>query len=207
MKFSTRQLVLIAVFGTLWGATEMTLGSVIKGLNLPFSGALLAALGLIIALTGRTFVPQRGATLFTGVIATLLKLFSLGGVVLGPMVGILAEALIAEIILSLFPRPGRLPFMLAAAAGVVWTMIQPFFTGALLFGRDLFLVWLDLLDSGARLLGLPTGATAWILAILVAIHMVLGAACGWLAWNTGRALSQRLPDSSPQTFSSGNRPQ
>jgi len=182
MKFSTRQLVLIAVFGTLWGAMEMALGTVIKGLNLPFGGALLAAIGLVIALTGRTFVPLRGATLFTGLIATLLKLFSLGGVVIGPMVGILAEALLAEVILSLFPRPAILPFMLAGAAGVVWTLVQPFFTGALLFGRDLFIVWLDLLDSGARLLGLSGGASIWIIAILAALHAAIGAVCGWLAW-------------------------
>ena len=103
MKLSTRQLVLIAVFGTLWGAVEMSLGSVIKAINLPFSGAFMAAVGLLIAMTGRIFVPRRGATVFIGVIATLLKLFSIGSVVVGPIIGIMAEALIAELFLSLFP--------------------------------------------------------------------------------------------------------
>ena len=47
----------------------------------------------------------------------LLKLFSLGGVVLGPMLAILAEALVAEIVLSLFKRPRRFAFILAGGLG------------------------------------------------------------------------------------------
>ncbi len=75
---------------------------------------MLAAIGLTVALVGRVFVPRRGSTLFIGVIAMLLKLFSLGGVIIGPMVGIFTEALVAEIVLSLAGkaaprrfRPGR----------------------------------------------------------------------------------------------------
>jgi len=33
MKFSTRELVLLAVFGALWGVVEITLGSVLKSLD------------------------------------------------------------------------------------------------------------------------------------------------------------------------------
>ena len=43
-----------------------------------------------------------------GVIAMLLKLFSLGGVVVGPMIGIIGEAIIAELVLSLGGQPRRL---------------------------------------------------------------------------------------------------
>jgi ABC-type thiamin/hydroxymethylpyrimidine transport system permease subunit len=201
MRFTTRQLVLIAVFGSLWGVVEMSLGAVVKSLGLPFSGAVLAALGLTVALAGRAFVPRRGATLFTGVVAALLKLFSLGGVVLGPMIGILAEALIAELILSASARrdrpPGLLACLLAGAGGVVWTLFQPFATGAALYGRDLFVVWLDLLDSGARLLGLPASAGLWIAGLLAALHLALGAAAGWLGWSAARTLRGRMPEAAP----------
>ena len=76
MKLSTRELVLLAVFGALWGVVEMSLGTVLKSLNIPLSGAVLAAIGLMIAMLGRLFVPKRGATIFIGAIATLLKLFT-----------------------------------------------------------------------------------------------------------------------------------
>ena len=192
MKYSTRELVTIAVFGTLWGIVEMSLGTVLKSLNVPFSGVVLSAIGLTVALVGRVFVPRRGSTLFVGVIATLLKLFSLGGVILGPMIGILSEALVAEIALSALGRPRRLSFLVAGAVGVLCPLVQPFVTNPLLFGRTLFTVWLDLLDLGNRMFGLDSGAVLWIVVALVAVHAAIGLVAGWLAWDAGRLLQARL---------------
>ncbi len=192
MKFSTRELVTLAVFGALWGAVEISMGTVLKALHLPFNGAFLASIGLAVLLVGRLFVPRRGATLFIGVIATLIKLFSIGGVVLGPMIGILMEALLAEVALSAFGYPRHTGFLLAGILGVGWTMVQPFITGALLFGRDTMEVWLDLVNQGGRILGIQSNAALWIILLLAAFHVVLGALSGWLAWSTGRQLTVRL---------------
>jgi hypothetical protein len=192
MKFSTRELVTMAVFGTLWGISEMSLGTVLKSLNVPLSGVVLSTIGLVVILVGRVFVPRRGSTLFVGVIACLLKLFSLGGVIVGPMVGILSEAIIAELALSALGRPRRAAFLVAGALGVLWPLAQPFITNPLLFGRTLFTVWLDLLDLGSRLFGLDSSAALWIVLGLVVVHVAIGLAAGWLAWDTGRVLQARL---------------
>ena len=192
MKLKTRELVTIAVFGTLWGMVEISLGTVLKSLNIPLTGVLLSAIGLMVAMIGRIFVPRKGSTLFIGVIAMLLKLFSLGGVVIGPMIAIFAEALVAEIVLSLFPRPNRGALLLAGSLGVLWVLIHPFITNPILFGRTAFVVWLDLLDTGSRLLGLDTNAVVWILLFMVVIHLAVGALAGWLAWDVGRQIYARL---------------
>ena len=192
MRFTTRELVILTVFGTLWGAVEISLGSLLHLLNLPMSGPLLAAVGLAIALIGRLFVPRRGSTIYIGVIAMLLKLFSIGSVVMGPMVGILIEAGIAEIVLTAFGQPRRLSFVLAGASGVLWTLAQPFLTGIVFFGRDIFVIWLDLLDKGSRLFGIDAAAAIWILLALGVVHLALGAAAGWLAWGSGHLLRSRL---------------
>ena len=192
MKLTTRELVTTAVFGALWGIVEISLGTVLKSLNVPMSGAVLAAIGLIAALVGRLFVPRRGATLFIGIIAMILKLFSLGGVIIGPMVGIFSEALVAELVLSLGGKPRRLLFVAAGALGVLWTLLQPFVTGPLLFGRTLFVVWLDFVDMGSRLLGLNNSVILWIVVALAAIHLIIGGLAGWLSWDVGRHLQIRL---------------
>lgn len=192
MKFNTRELVTLAVFGVLWGIVEMSLGTVLKSLNIPMSGTVLAGIGLMVAMIGRLFVPRRGATFFIGVIAMLLKLFSLGGVVIGPMIGILSEALIAELVLSLGGQPRRVLLMLAGGLGVSWSLVQPFVTGPLLFGRSVTMAWLDLLDRGSRYLGLDTNAALLIVAGLLAIHLIVGAIAGWFAWTTGDELQKRL---------------
>lgn len=192
MKFSTRELVTMAVFGTLWGISEMSLGTVLKSLNVPLSGVVLSTIGLIVILVGRVFVPRRGSTLFIGVIAMLLKLFSLGGVVIGPMIGILSEAIIAEVALSAMGRPRRASFLVAGGLVGLWPLVQPFITNPLLFGRTLFTVWLDLLDLGTRLFGLDGNAVVVIVVALVALHVAVGMVAGWFAWGVGRLLQARL---------------
>jgi hypothetical protein len=191
MKLATRELATLAVFGALWGLVEISLGSFLKSLNIPLSGLVLSAIGLFIAMIGRVFVPKTGSTLFIGVIATFLKLFSLGGVIIGPMVGILTEALVAEIVLTAFGKPRRLALMVTGALGVTWVLVQPFITNPLLFGRTLFVVWLDLLDQGSRLFGLDTSAVIWILLIFLAIHLAIGLFIGWLGWDVARVLRAR----------------
>ena len=192
MKLSTRELATLAVFGALWGMVEISLGSVLKTLNIPFSGVVLSAIGLTIALVGRVFVPKKGSTLFIGVIATLLKLFSIGGVIIGPMVGILTEALVAEIVLSIAGKPRLASHMAAGGFGVAWVLVQPFVTGPLLFGRTMFVVWLDLIDQGGRYLGLNAAAAIWILLVFFVIYFLIGMLVGWLAWGIARQLQIRL---------------
>lgn len=199
MKFTTRELVTMAVFGALWGLVEITLGSVFHAIDLPLTGMMLAILGVMIASIGRLFVPRRGSTIFIGIIAMVLKLFSIGSAVIGPMVGILAEALIAELVFSSVKKPSAPAFMLACAGAALWTLVQPFVTGLLLFGRNLLVIWLDLLDAGARLFGIPYQAAFWIVLILVSIHLVLGGIGGWLAWRLGHILKARLGGHPPKS--------
>lgn len=192
MKLTTRELVIMAVFGTLWGISEITLGSALKSMNIPLSGMVLSTIGLSIALMGRVFVPKKGTTLFIGVIAMLLKLFSLGGVILGPMVGILGEVILAEILLSLLGSPNQFSMLLAGGVGVLWVQVQPFVTNPLLFGRTVLDVWFDLIRRGSRLIGLDETAVFWILAVMVLIHLLFGAGAGLIGWGIGNQLKYRL---------------
>lgn len=195
MKFTTRDLVTVAIFGALWGLVEMSVGTALKSLHIPMSGMVLATIGITLALIGRAFVPRRGSTLFIGVIAAFLKLFSAGNILIGPMVGITTEALVVELVLSLTPqttKPRRGLFMLAGSLGVLWVLAQPFITNPLLFGRSLLVVWYDMLDTGARLLGLSANAPILILVALAVLHIVVGALAGWLAYSISDTLQIRL---------------
>jgi hypothetical protein len=162
MKLTTRQLVTMAIFGSLWGLVEISLGSVLKALNIP-------------------------------VIATLLKLFSIGNIIIGPMIGILMEAVLAEVILSLFGKSNLVACLLAGATGALWSLAQPFFTGVVLFGRDLLTIWLDLLDLGRRLFGLDP-SLAWVIVLVLAgVHAAIGMTGGGLAKWVGSLLLKRMP--------------
>jgi len=192
MKFSTRELVTLAVFGALWGLVEISLGSILHAVDLPMTGMVLSIIGVMVASIGRLFVPRRGSTIFIGVIAMVLKLFSIGNALIGPMVGIFVGALLAELILDVFPKPSLPAFISACAGAALWTVVQPFVTGTLLFGRNLLVIWLDLLDMGSRLFGLPSQAALWVVLAVVVLHLALGGLGGWLAWKLGHVLKIRL---------------
>lgn len=192
MKLGTRDLVTLAVFGALWGLVETSLGTLLKSLHLPMSGLVLSGVALFIALTARVIVPRRGSTLFIAAIALLLKLFSVGSVVVGPLVGILSEALVVELVLSFGGRPRRPLFLLAGALGVLWVLVQPFITNPLFFGRTVLDAWASLLKQGVGVLGVDMSAVVVIVTALVALHVAVGLLAGWLGWGVGNALAARL---------------
>ncbi len=195
MRFTIRDLVYIGVFGALWGAAEMTLGSLLHVLNVPFSGAVLAGIGITIALIGRLFVPRTGSVLFIGLVTALLKMLSLGGIVLNPMIGIVAESLLAEVVLSLWGRPRRASFVVAGGLAVFWSFVHPFFTQGILAGQGILTVYGWTLEKGANLLGLDPSALLLILGGLVGVHLLIGIIAGLLAWDAGRIVQLRLRSS------------
>lgn len=192
MRFSVRQLVYIGVFGAIWGAVETTLGAVLHTLNVPFSGVVLTGIGLIIALVGRLFVPAPGSTLLIGAVTAFVKMFSVGGIVLTPMIGILAESLIAEIVLTATRRPSRPSFVLAGGLATLWPFVHPFLTQGILAGAGILEIYNRTITNGARLLRLDPSAILLVLAGLIAVHLGIGVVAGFVGWDVGRVVQGRL---------------
>jgi hypothetical protein len=198
MKFTLRHLVYIAVFGALWGAIEMTLGAYLHVLlppgasYLPLVGTAITALGLAVALVGRRFVPQAGSIFMIGVVAALLKLLSVGGVKLGPLLGILIESGLAEVVLLAARRAGRFSFALAGALAVASTLPQKFLFASLFLGRSLPQTYQGMIKEGAGVFALEVRYALVILGLLLLIDLALGGLAGGLAWEVGRIAQVRL---------------
>lgn len=192
MKFTVRDLVYIGLFGALWGAMEISLGSYLHVLRVPFNGTLMAAVGVCIALVGRSFVPRRGSVLFIGTVTALLKMFSLGGIVLNPMIAILVESSLAELGLLASTRPSRWSFALAGALAVSWDFFHRFFTQSLLAGRGILEVYGWIIEEGTRLLGVGEGAALGVIAFLIALRLLVGSMAGLVAWSVAGAVHRRL---------------
>ncbi len=184
MRNEPREFAYIVVFGTIWGLVEIGLGSLLHTLNVPLKGSILTALTAGVALTGRTFVPTRGSLLQMGLIAAFLKIFSFGGSIALPLLGIMEEALILEgtLIVGGLTLPA---YIAAGGLAVLWTPVHFLFVnGILITGK--FHLYYDLL------LGLLSGVTglgrekAGLLFLLLALFLFLiGALVGALAWHLG----------------------
>ncbi len=198
MRYSTRELVYVAVFGAVWGAVEMSLGSLLHVLNVPQTGTILAAIGIVILLTGHTLVPRRGAVLLMGLTAAFVKVFSLGGIVLNPMLAIVMEAALTEAGLRLAGR-GRGAFLLAGVLGSSWNFVHPFLTQGLLAGWGMVRVYRWLVHGAEQVFGLPGGYGWLVFGLLLGLKVVAGLAAGYLGWEVSRAVLRRRTAPEPVT--------
>jgi ABC-type thiamin/hydroxymethylpyrimidine transport system permease subunit len=197
MKFSVRELVYVAIFGAIWGALELTLGSYLHVIFPPLAdtflvGLLMASLGAIVALIGRHFVPRTGSVFMISVVAAILKMISLGGVTVGPLVAILAEGLLMELGLIIARRPTRWAFVFAGALAVAWNFFHKFIMMYILFGQGVYEVYVGMVQQGASLLRIDLSYALLIIVILFLIRIVAGAVSGWIAWDLGRVVHDRL---------------
>jgi hypothetical protein len=173
-----------AAFGALWGTIEITLGSFLHTLRLPFTSALLAAIGAALLVAERQVAPARGISMATAVIAALLKSISPGGVILGPMLAITMEGLLVEIALLAAPR-----FFGAALLGgflaALWGVFQKLITQWILYGATILDLYMALLRKAGEWLG-HSNAGWWLAAILLGLIALIGAAGGAIGWRIGR---------------------
>ncbi|HOT97649.1 MAG TPA: hypothetical protein PLG50_09530 [bacterium] len=184
---------ILAVFGALWGLMEITLGTALKSARLPFSGAILACLAAVIALTGRSFVHRRGAILMMGGVAALLKIFSVGTVIAGPFFAILIEALLADLTVSLLgvTRPGCI---LAGMAMVTYTVLHPLITQGLFLGGRIYEVYWATARQVGQWLHLEVAHLALFIVLYLGVHATAGGLAGWLAYQVSWSARRELED-------------
>jgi hypothetical protein len=197
MKYSVRELVYVAIFGAIWGALELTLGSYLHVIFPPLAdtflvGLLMASLGAIVALIGRLFVPRTGSVFLISVVAAILKMISIGGVILGPLVAILAEGLLMELGLLMARKPTRWAFVLAGALAVAWNFFHKFVMMYILYGKGVYDVYVGMVQQGASLLRIDLSYALLIIVVLFFIRIVAGGVSGWIAWDLGRLVHGRL---------------
>lgn len=197
MKFTVRDLVYIAIFGAIWGALEVTFGSYLHVIFPPLAdtflvGLIMAALGIVVALIGRLFVPKTGSVLMIGIVTAILKMLSIGGVKIGPIAAILIESLLMELGLFLARGPTRWGFVFAGALAVSWNFFHKFLFMWLLFGQGVYEVYLGMIQQGASLLGIDLSYGLVIIGALLLLRIVVGGFAGWIAWDLGRVVRDRL---------------
>ncbi len=179
-----------AAFGSLWGTLEVTLGAFLHTLRLPLTGAFLAAMGAALLVAMRQFYPARGSSLAVGVIAALLKSLSPGGVILGPMIGIISEAFLVELALVVAPR-ALLSAFVAGGLCVLWSVFQKVLTQTVLYGGTILDLYLAALKRVDQLLG-SENAGAWLLVVCIGVLTLLGGSLTLVGRHLGRKAAVEL---------------
>jgi hypothetical protein len=173
-----------AAFGALWGAIEITLGSFIHALHIPFSSALLAAVGAVVLVAQRRLLQVRGLTLATAVVAAVCKSISPGGIILGPMIAILLEGVLLELSLSMMPR-SPVSAAVGGSLAALWCALQKLIAQLVLFGATVIDLYLALARRSFDWMGLPLEYGWWAVGALLAAVVLVGATGGLIGWKIG----------------------
>ena len=103
MKSNVRILALIILFGSLWGFSEIFIGSFLADQNLPYGIIMTGFFAMIFLTMSRLIYNQKGIQLGIGLTAGALKYFNpFVGCNVCSAIAIMAEGLIFELIWNYF---------------------------------------------------------------------------------------------------------
>jgi len=177
-----------ALFGTLWGAIEATLGTALYLSKLPLRGTIIGLAGLLCLVCLRRLQPRPGVCLLAGVVAVFLKIFTLGGLYPGPIIGISVQALAMEVAFT--GSGGR---AIGAAIGgfiaLATNPLQMVLTMWVVTGTEAVRSYLRLLQESAAAIGLEGLNPTVIFTAIATTTGAVGAAGGlWAWWVAGRVM-------------------
>ena len=175
-----------ALFGTLWGALEATLGTAVYLGRLPLRGTLMGIVGLLCLVCLRRLQPRPGVCLLAGAAAIFLKIFTLGGLYPGPIIGIAVQALMVEIAMTGLGG-GAVGAAVGGFATLATNPLQKLGMTWLVAGPEAVSASIGLLEESAAALGFP-GVRAIVLFWSVVVATGTAGAIGglWAWWVAGR---------------------
>jgi nucleoside-triphosphatase THEP1 len=185
-----------AVYGSLWAAVEIVVGSFLHNLRIPFAGSVLSAVGVVLMTAGHRAFPERGLIWRTALVCALMKSVSPSAVILGPMIGILVEGVLLETMVRLV-RGRAVGYLVGGALAVSWSMAQRMLNAVIAFGPDVVRLYVDAYAYASRSLGVSSFGPFDLIVTLIGLEMCVGCLAATLGLQIGhraRVASTSLPD-------------
>ncbi len=173
-----------AVVGSLWAVVEIVLGSLMHNIKIPLAGSILSFITVFLVIAFFQLWKVNGIIWRAGVICALMKSLSPSSIILGPMFGILSEALVLEIIIRSFGK-NVFSYTLGGALAVFSALIQKAFTLLILYGWDLVGLLENMVLFAVRQLNMEGLQPSLLLIILSGIYLIAGAMAGLLGSISG----------------------
>lgn len=162
-----------AVFGSLWAASEILLGSLLHALRIPLAGTLLAAIGVSILVAGLRLRGGPGVALRAGIVCALMKSVSPGAVIIGPMIGIMLEASIVEGVTRLTRRSAA-GMLLAGALATATPIVQKIGGLLVTYGYNAADIYAGLYEFTANAIGIRGFGPTDLILIFAGAAALLG---------------------------------
>jgi hypothetical protein len=151
----------------------------------------MSAIALACLLTLRRLSPVPGVCLVAGAVALVVKVFGIGGLYPGPLIGIAAEALLVELALTMLPR-GAAAAVAAGALVFLWGPVQKLAMTRIVAGRDTVEAAVAVAGRALAAVGLGDVAVVWAVGGIAALLATAGGVVGWAAWRLAGRVAVRV---------------
>jgi len=162
-----------AVAGGLWASFEIIVGSMLHNLHLPFSGTLLATFSVILMISFMQIWKINGLIWRAGIICGLMKSLSPSAVILGPMTGIMMEAVFMDLIIYLLGK-NMLGYLLAGVGALLSAILHKLANLFILYGNDLVSIYSNLFIFLKKQLDLENATPRGLITGILIIYIILG---------------------------------
>ncbi|MEI7499987.1 MAG: nucleoside-triphosphatase [Bacteroidota bacterium] len=187
-----------AVVGSLWASIEIIIGSFLHNLRIPFTGAILSFIGVYLLVSSAQIWKERGLILRAGVICALMKSISPSAMILGPMIGILTEAIILELIIFIFGK-NLVSYMLGGAFAVFSTIVHKVVSLIIMYGFDFITILDALYRFGVKQVNLSQLSPLYVVIIIAVLYLAAGMVAALLGYRSGLRYLRHSPDFTTET--------
>lgn len=188
-KFSNKSLSVTwlkaAVIGSLWASVEIIAGSFLHNLRIPLSGTLLSCFSVFLIIAFFQLWDDAGIIWRTGLVCALMKSLSPSAVIIGPMIGIMSEAVIIWILIIIFGK-NLLSYILGGAIAVASALLHKFASLLILYGFNLVIILKELYRYTVKQVRIETPDPMWLIGLIVVLYMVLGIIAAIMGYFAGK---------------------
>lgn len=175
-----------AVIGSIWASFEIIFGTFLHNLRIPFAGTFLTFFSLVLLIGFSYKWNDKNLFLKAGIICALMRSMMPTSIILGPLIGIMVEAIIFQFSLKLFGRT-YLAFVVAGVLSMFSAIIHKVISILIIYGLDI----VKLLENMYFVLlktthiNLPVDQ---LLIIVSLIYITLGFATAYIGIKVGKEL-------------------
>ncbi len=181
-----------AVVGGLWASVEIIVGSFLHNMRIPFAGSILAFNGTILLLGFYQIWPYKGLIVRAGLITALMKSVSPSAIILGPMTGIMLEALLIEGVVAVMGK-NLVSYMTAGVFSLSSALFHKIISLIIYYGFNLVKIYVNIINFGLKQLHIGQATDVQILWVLLLFYFVFGSLTGWLGYLIGRKALKMQP--------------
>jgi len=174
-----------AVVGGLWASVEIIIGSFLHNARLPFAGTTLAFAGTILLIGFYQIWPQKGLIIRAGLITAIMKSVSPSAIIIGPMTGIMFEAILLELVI-LIAGNNLISLMFASSLSLSSALFHKVMTLLIMFGFDLIKVYVNIINFALKQFGIQDAEALEILLALLSVYVAFGIVAALMGYYIGR---------------------